>query len=173
MVLFYQCEALHIINSAGIVYHPQLVAVYHQAADRCTLKRDEIQGRLADLDDMHHASRGDDMPSLREPPKLGKLASGNPYCGLDKKFDRSQPVDFCLLTTKKIFLAFLRMTSNSCINHGEAVYIIKTKFCISSIPQELYIIIAKAQYSLRLMICAFGDDIHACRVMIYHCFRNG
>ena len=27
--------------------------------------RDEIQGRLAALDDIHHASRGDDMPSLR------------------------------------------------------------------------------------------------------------
>ena len=27
-----QGEALHIINSAGIAYHPQLVAVYHQAA---------------------------------------------------------------------------------------------------------------------------------------------
>ena len=26
-----------------IVYHPQLVAVYHQAAGRCTLTRDEIQ----------------------------------------------------------------------------------------------------------------------------------
>ncbi len=36
-------------------------------------------------DDMHHASHGDDIPSLREPPKLGMLASGNPYCGLDKK----------------------------------------------------------------------------------------
>ena len=32
--------------------------------------RDEMQGRLTDLDDIHHASRGDDMPSL---------------CGLDKK----------------------------------------------------------------------------------------
>ena len=74
---------------------------------------------------------------------------------------------------KKIFSAVLRMNSNSFINHGEAVYIIKTKFCISSIPQELYIIIAKAQYSLRLMIYTFGDEIHACRVMIYHCFRNG
>ena len=40
--------------------------------------------------------------------------------------------------------------SNSYINHGKAVYII----------------IAKAQYSLRLMICTL-------RVMIYHCFRNG
>ena len=34
----------------------------------------------------------DYMPSLREPPKLGKLASGNPYCGLDKQkgLDRSR-----------------------------------------------------------------------------------
>jgi len=28
-------------------------------------------------------------------------------------------------------------------------------------------------YSLRLMIYTFGDDIHDCVVMIYHCFRNG
>ena len=71
--------------SAGTVYH-QCEALYIiKAQARCTLARDEIQGRLAALDDMHHASRGDDMPSLREPPKLGKLASGNPYCGLDKK----------------------------------------------------------------------------------------
>ena len=41
----------------------------------------------------------------------------------------------------------LCMASNSHINHGEAVYIIKTKSCISSIPQELYIIIAKAFYT--------------------------
>ena len=32
---------------------------------RCTLARDEIQVRRAALDDIHHASRGDDMPSLR------------------------------------------------------------------------------------------------------------
>jgi len=57
---------LYIINSEGIAYHPQLVAVYHQAAGYlCTLKRDEIQGRLADLDDMHRTLCGDDMPSLR------------------------------------------------------------------------------------------------------------
>ena len=68
--------------------------VYHQAAGRCTLARDEIQGRLAALDDIHHASRGDDMPSLREPPKLGKLASGNPYCGLDKKILVPKNEDF-------------------------------------------------------------------------------
>ena len=36
-------------------------------------------------DDIHRTSRGDDIPSLREPPKLGKLASGNPYGGLDKQ----------------------------------------------------------------------------------------
>ena len=33
--VYHQNEVLHIINSAGIVYH--------QVADRCTLKRDEIQ----------------------------------------------------------------------------------------------------------------------------------
>ena len=38
-----QGEALYIINSAGIAYHPQLVAVYHQAAGGYTPKRDEIQ----------------------------------------------------------------------------------------------------------------------------------
>ena len=27
----------------SIVYHPQLVAVYHQATEGCTLARDEIQ----------------------------------------------------------------------------------------------------------------------------------
>jgi len=32
---------------------------------RCTLARDDIQGRLAALDDMHRTSSGDDMPSLR------------------------------------------------------------------------------------------------------------
>ena len=40
-------------------------AEYHQAAGKYTLTRDEIQGRFTALDDIHHASRGDDMPSLR------------------------------------------------------------------------------------------------------------
>ena len=35
------------------------VAGYHQTAGKCTLARDEIQGRLAALDDIRHASRGD------------------------------------------------------------------------------------------------------------------
>ena len=55
------------------VYHPQLVAVYHQrlavvyhpAAGKYTLARDDIQGRRAALDDIRHASRGNDIPSLR------------------------------------------------------------------------------------------------------------
>ena len=34
---------MYIINSEGIAYHPQLVAVYHQAVEKYTLKRDEIQ----------------------------------------------------------------------------------------------------------------------------------
>ena len=55
-------------------YHPQLVAVYHPSENeyislsgeyliklqaRCTLTRDEIQGRLAALDDMHRTLCGD------------------------------------------------------------------------------------------------------------------
>ena len=53
------------------------------------------------------------------------------------------------------------MNSNSYKNRGEAMYIIKTKSCLSSIPYELYIIIAKAKYSLRLVIYTFGDEMHA------------
>ena len=40
---------------------------------RCTLARDEIQGRLAALDEIRRPSCVDDMPNLRESPKLGKL----------------------------------------------------------------------------------------------------
>ena len=79
----------------------------------------------------------------------GKAALSNPFSSAIKR------------GCKKMFSAVLRMTSNSRINHGEAVYIIKTKSCISSIPQELYIIIAKAECSLRLMIYTFGDEMHA------------
>ena len=39
--------------------------VYHQAAGRYTLARDEIQGRRAALDDIRHTSCVDDIPSLR------------------------------------------------------------------------------------------------------------
>jgi len=50
-------KELHIIKAERFVYH--------QAAGQCTLKRDEIQERQAALDDIHLASRGDDIPSLR------------------------------------------------------------------------------------------------------------
>ena len=45
---YHQCEALYIIKPQG----------------KCTLTRDEIQGRRAALDDMHRTSCDDDMPSL-------------------------------------------------------------------------------------------------------------
>ena len=74
-----------ISSTRSVVYHPQLVAVYHQGAGRYTLTRDEIQGRLAALDDIHHASRGDDIPSLREPPKLAHSLRGTPTAAWIKK----------------------------------------------------------------------------------------
>ncbi len=46
------------------------------------------KGSDAAFDDIHRTSRGDDIPSLREPPKLDKLALGNPYCGLDSNQNR-------------------------------------------------------------------------------------
>ena len=50
-------EAVYIIrNLLRYIIKPQ---------GKCTLTRDEMQGRLADLDDMYRTSRGDDMPSLR------------------------------------------------------------------------------------------------------------
>ena len=54
--------------------------VYHRAAGRCTLVRYEIQGRFTALDDIHLASRGDDMPSKP--------------AGLDKKIHKSKLVEF-------------------------------------------------------------------------------
>ena len=47
-------------------------------------------------------------------------------------------------------------------NHAEGVYIINSaRNCIASKRNALYIIIAKAKYSLWLMIYTFGDEIHA------------
>ena len=39
--------------------------IYSQGLMIYTPARDEIQGRQAALDDIHHSSRGDDIPSLR------------------------------------------------------------------------------------------------------------
>ena len=62
-----QGEALYIINSKGIVYHQHKVLYIIKPQERYTLKRDEMQKADISLlfDDIHHASRGDDMPSLR------------------------------------------------------------------------------------------------------------
>ena len=64
-------EGVHIINFAGIVYHqPQGLHIIKPQV-RCTPARDEIQGRLAALDDIRmyispQASYTfNDMPSLR------------------------------------------------------------------------------------------------------------
>ena len=60
-----QGEALYIIRSLSAVYHQCEALHLIKPQGKCTLTRDEIQGRLADLDDMHRTSCGDDMPSLR------------------------------------------------------------------------------------------------------------
>ena len=44
-----QCGALYIINSARNCISSTRSVVYHQAAERYTLARDEIQGRIAPL----------------------------------------------------------------------------------------------------------------------------
>ncbi|MBQ7407184.1 MAG: hypothetical protein IJW11_05440, partial [Clostridia bacterium] len=52
-------------------YHPQLVAVYHQCEALYIIKPQEnarwrvMRYSPKGADDMHYASRGDDMPSLR------------------------------------------------------------------------------------------------------------
>ena len=68
-------KRLNVLQNQGVslVYYPQLVAVYHQCKalylikpqKKCTLARDDMQGRLAALDDIHRTLCGDDMPSLR------------------------------------------------------------------------------------------------------------
>ena len=62
------------------------------------------------------------------------------------------------------WLGFFEITGQNynSLNHAKGVYIINSaRNCISSKRNALYIIIAKAKYSLRLMIYTFGDEIHA------------
>ena len=67
----------------------------------------------------------------------------------------------CLWATKKIFLLFLRMNSNSCKNHGESrVYHQFRRNWISSKRSFVYHHCEK-KCSLRLMIYTFGDEMHA------------
>ena len=74
---------------------------------------------------------------------------------------RCTPFYFCLWGTKKIFLSFLRMNSNSYINHGESrVYHQFRRNCISSKRSFVYHHCEK-KCSLRLMIYTFGDEMHA------------
>jgi len=56
---------VNIINSEGIAYHQHEVLYIIKPQVRYTLTRDDIQGRLAALDDIRRTLRGDDMPSLR------------------------------------------------------------------------------------------------------------
>ena len=63
--------------------------IYRQATGKCTLTRDEMQGRLTDLDDIHCTLCGDDMPNLRKLPKHDKRASVNLYCDSDENKNRN------------------------------------------------------------------------------------
>ena len=65
------------------VWHQAAGALFYTRFAQChaRLRRNSIQ----------RAGRVDAIPSLREPPKLALLVSGNPYCGLDK-----QKRNFCL-----------------------------------------------------------------------------
>ena len=49
----HHAEGVNIINSEGIAYHQHEVLYIIKPQGRCTLTRDEIQGRLAALDDIH------------------------------------------------------------------------------------------------------------------------
>ena len=57
---------MYIISSEGIAYHQHEVLYIIKPQERYSPKgADEIQGRLAALDDIHRTLCGDDMPSLR------------------------------------------------------------------------------------------------------------
>ena len=63
---------MHLNQRLAVVYHPQFIAVYHQnevlyiikPQERYTLKRDDIQYRLAGIDDIQ-PNRADDILNLR------------------------------------------------------------------------------------------------------------
>ena len=72
----HHAEGVYIINAKHCISSTRSV-VYHQAAGRYTLARDEIQGRPAALDDIHDC-----------------IVMICQACGLDKKFDKSKLVEF-------------------------------------------------------------------------------
>ena len=78
-------------QGASLVYHPQLVSVYHQHGVLYIIKPQEntrwrvMRYSPTGADDMHRTSRGDDIPSLREPPKLAHSLRGTPTAAWIKK----------------------------------------------------------------------------------------
>ena len=80
----------------SIVYHPQLVAVYHQAAGGYTLARDEIHGVAVMISSPTGA---DDIPLLSQ---------------WIKKSDKSEPVGFFGRADKKDIFKSFRMDLNPC-----------------------------------------------------------
>ena len=75
-IAYHQCKALYIIK-------PQEDA-------RWRVMRYSPTG----ADDMHRTSRGDDMPSLREPPKLAHSLRGTPTAAWIKKSSFTKNEDF-------------------------------------------------------------------------------
>ena len=62
----HHAEGVYIINSTRNCISSKRYALYIiKPQERYTLARDDIQGRLAALDDIRRTLRGDDMPSLR------------------------------------------------------------------------------------------------------------
>ena len=64
--MIFQCnqgESLYIINSVGIAYHQHKVLYIIKPQENTRWRVMRYSPKEAD--DMHHASRGDDIPSLR------------------------------------------------------------------------------------------------------------
>ena len=83
---------MYIINSAGIAYHQNevLYIIKPQGNARWRVMRYSPAG----ADDIRRTSRGDDMPSLRDPPKARQARFGEPLRGLDKKIHTLSSVYF-------------------------------------------------------------------------------
>ena len=108
---------------------------------KCTLARDEIQGRLAALDDIHHASRGDDMPS----------------CGLDKKI--TAPVEAVIFWRRRRDLnSRAGLNPTYTLSRGASSANLSTSpntgfFSFSRVPCERRLQNSPYYYSLTPLIC--------------------
>ena len=83
---------------------------------------------------------------------LFSRSSGSRPCNRSKKTKKHRKGAFGGASSTKVEPIFY--------NHGTAVYIIKTEFCISPTQSVAYHH-CEREYSLRLMIYTFGDDILA------------